>query len=430
MTFQIRGPQEWSMTRDSEGHRQYKLVTFVESNDYNDGPTTALLTPGLPLPGAPWFIGNDIDIWAWCRWDANVTPAVTNEPNRHFRIEQMFGTKPLPKDQQRPDSIGTPIENPLLESPKVSGSYIKVSEETSIDRFGQFLFNSAWELFRGPQVEFDVTRSTIKVEQNFATMNFPLNEAMMNCVNDAPLWGYPARVIKLSGISWDRKFHGYNFVYYTRTLEFEINRNGWDRVLLDEATKVLNGKWTTDGLWQLVNINGSAPNSANPTHFKRAKDRDGNYCTMVLNGRGLPASTVVVTPNDVANLGALFISIVSSNTGSALTNAAKWLQMSRVGLESAWNGALEYPVGSLAFYDNQFYIALQVNTNIPPNINDLIWRKLTNGITDKGSYSASTTYSLGDRVQYPLSNPTGIGQRYVSKYPGANFLALSVPLIF
>ncbi len=429
MTTTIRGVKEWSMSRDDEGHREYKMQTLVQSTSASDGPAYAITTPGLPLVGSPWILGNDVDLWAWCRWSTEVTPVITGEPNYFWLVEQTFSTKPLPRDQQRPND--TPIENPLMEPPKISGSYIKVSEEATHDRFGYPIVSSSWEMLRGPQVEFDVTRSTVKIEQNFATLNFLLNEAYLNCVNDSPLWLQPARCIKLSGISWERKFHGQGLMYYSRTLDFEINRNGWDRTLLDEGTKVLHGHWDkTTGAWVLDNINGEAPNPANPTHFIRFKDKNGENTSVVLNGRGLPSSSMILSPTNLDVVGKLYISITNSNIGNALTNETNWLQQSRLGLESQWLTTRTYPKGSLAFTSGSFYIALQENTNQIPAFAPSYWQLLPDGVTDRGDYSASKTYSVGHRVTYPFPQPTAVGSVFVSKYPSVNFLNLTVPVIY
>lgn len=273
------------MSRDSEGHRTYKLTCMVECDSKNDGPFTAIQAPGLPAIGSTWAFGNDIDLWAYCLPDMEVTQVHKAGPNKFFLIQYTFSTKP--PDRQRCQD--TQIQDPLLEPPGLSGNFVKYTEEATHDRFGLPIINSAFEQIRGPQVEFDANRMQIKIEMNVWPLNLPLIASMMDTVNKYPLWGLPPRTIKLSNAPWTRKFKGVCQEYFTRTLEFDINLRTFDRTLLDEATKVLNGHWhPVTGEWILDNINGKPPNPSNPKHFIRLTDRQGNPVKGVLDGFGEP----------------------------------------------------------------------------------------------------------------------------------------------
>ena len=85
--------------------------------------------------------------------------------------------------------------------------------------------------------------------------------------------------------------------YRGACVEFDILYETFDRDLLDEGTKVLNGHWANpDGStgtgalsqWHLDSINGAAPDRFNPSHFIRYKDRNGENTRCLLNGRGTP----------------------------------------------------------------------------------------------------------------------------------------------
>ena len=283
------GQRTWSMTRDSDGHRTYKVKHLVESAT-TDGPFNVLATAGLFLPGAAWSFDDDFDIWAFCRPDAVVNPINEKEPNKWWEVEQTFSTKPLNR------CTDTPIEDPLLEPPKVSGSFVKFTTAATHDRFGEPIVNSAHEQFRGPAVEFDDNRPTVKIEMNLAFLDLSLISSMVDTVNDSTLWGLTSRKIKLSNVSWERKVYGECSYYYTLMLEFEINFDTFDRDLLDEGTKVLRGHWSnTTGFWVLDNIAGEEPNSSNPGHFIRFKDRNNENARVILNGSGVPAGVGVGT---------------------------------------------------------------------------------------------------------------------------------------
>jgi hypothetical protein len=276
--------QSWMpMTRDAEGHREYKLVSRIVGA-VTDGPFTALQTPGLFLPGAPWSFGSESDPWAFCRPDATVSPLAGKEPNTEFEVEQTFSTKPIRKCQDET------FQDPLLEPAEISGSFVKYSEEATHNRFGALILNSSYEQMRGPQVEFDRNRPTIRIKQNVASpyLAYVLPARMIDTVNMFPIWGLPVRCVKLSGVSWTRKFHGLCYLYYERVLEFDINYETFDRVILDEGTKVLNGHWNA-GRWVLDNVDGSSPSRWQPSHFIRFTDPQGNPCRVILNGAGMPS---------------------------------------------------------------------------------------------------------------------------------------------
>lgn len=282
------GPRTWSMTRDSDGHREYKIKYMVEG-EATDGPANALQTPGLPVPGSIWSVDSDLDIWAWCSLVATVTPMYVNEPNTLFEIEFTFDTR------QSRRCVDAQVLDPILEPQKISGTFIKYTEEVTRDVFGLPVLNSAFEPLRGPQVEFDQNRPSVRIEQNVATLGLSLFSSMVDTVNALPLWGLPPRHIKLSNVSWERKYFGLCHAYYTRVFDFDIDYRTFDRVVLDEGTKALNGRWSpTTGLWELLPIppavvtTNTNPDPYNPAHYSKYRDRTGEPGKCILNGFGIP----------------------------------------------------------------------------------------------------------------------------------------------
>jgi hypothetical protein len=262
----VPGQRSWSVSRDSEGYRTYKIVHRVAC-DEGDGPNTALTAVGLPVPGQIWDFDNDYDPNAWCTPESSATPVVTNEPNMYFDVEHNFTSKPLGRDATKDRA------DPLSEPPKISISFSKTTEEASHDRFGRMITNSAWEQMRGKHVEFDTGHIIVKIEQNLATVDLPSHAAAYQTVNMVTLWGMPPRTVKLSNSSIEESYYtpttttttttpfgatttsqftttttaqptiASQVKYYHRNLEFEVNVKGWDRDLLDEGTKVLWGRW-------------------------------------------------------------------------------------------------------------------------------------------------------------------------------------------
>ena len=296
------GPITKALTRDTEGHRDYSVEHIVITTDPLDGPEIVLGASGLPVIGSLWNFGNDLDVWAFCYPDMKVTVYKKKEGDStiYWKVAQKFSTRPLNRCQDET------IEDPLLQDQVISGSFVKYTQEVSKDRFGDVIKTSSHEFLHGPQVEFDFNRAAVRIEQNVATLELALITSMMDTVNDAMLWGLGARKIKLSEVSWERKWYGTCNIYYTRVFDFDIDFNTFDRFVLDEGTKVLHGQWVDQGVgqephWGLINIGDDPPDKDNPQHFDRYKDRNGENTRVVLDGKGMPANSItqIGTSDDV-----------------------------------------------------------------------------------------------------------------------------------
>lgn len=291
----VGGPgaiRSWTGERGDDMHRTFKVKQLVKA-DFTDGPKTVMDCPDLPTIGDTWAFYDDEDVWAFCWPTRTVTPFMAKEgdPGRDWEVESTFSTKPIPNKRCGDQSI----EDPLLEPQKYSGSFVKYVKEAVTDMFGDLILTSSHEQVRGPQVEFDANRPTVKIEQNVPSLELELFSQMVDTVNDAPLWGLNARCVKLSNVSWERLFYGDCYYYYKRVLDFDISFNTFDRCILDEGTMVLNGEWSKeDDSWVVMPfvIGGPNPDPSNPLHFIQFPDRMGNTGSrVILNGAGLPAYT-------------------------------------------------------------------------------------------------------------------------------------------
>jgi hypothetical protein len=310
MTIQNLGPCDWWATRDEEGYREYHIVFKVQSTDpyrwtgaayAGDGPEAISGASGLPAIGDPWVYGNDSDVWAVCQPNLNIRPFGQKEGEAIavWKIEFTFSNKSW--------CATNTFDNPLLEPQKVRGSSARYTIEAFKDRYGNPIMTSSHEPIRGPQVEFDGGRDQVVIEQNVSTLELGLCTSMRNKVNDDVLWGIAARRIKLSDFAWEELWYGTCTYYYKRTFTFDIRNNSddlWDRDLLDEGTKVLSGQWV-NGVWTLRNIGGSTPDKNNPKHFIRYKDVNDENVRVILDGKGMPADSVVSlgTGTNVAGTG-------------------------------------------------------------------------------------------------------------------------------
>lgn len=278
------GRRVWGAERDDEGHRDYELITQVRADTPNDGPATVMNTSGLPAVGSYWRFGTDIDIWAFC-WPAmSVRPYKDEEPNVFWSVKQKFSTRPRNRCQD------TTVEDPLLEPPRIGGSFVKMLREAAFDRFGNMIVSSSKELYRGPEAEFDELYPTVWVEINELTLDLPVVASVSRKpVNDAPMWGMGPRSVKLDQATWERKIYGRCNFYYTKRFEFSVSFDTWDRDLLDHGTKVLKGSWQPPGSSSAVWTIDPGTDPDDPTHYKAATDYDGNILkTTLLDGTGKP----------------------------------------------------------------------------------------------------------------------------------------------
>lgn len=298
MTFAIAGRVGWEGDRDEDGYRTYKLVHLLVSDVPTDGPAEALRTPGLPLPGALWQVGTDVDVWVYCRPNALMQPFYdAKEPGVWWTIEQTFSNKPPPKGQRCQDQE---IEDPLLEPPKISGGFQRDKEEATRDRYGLPINNSSHEQIRGPQNEWDASRPKIRVQMNlpFSEEYLALLSALQDCVNESPMWGYGPRMVKLSGSDWTEQLFGLCYFYLQVTFDFEINWKTWDRYILDEGTKCLRGDWDRDpdspDFTKYVVAKRPPPDddqdldASDPKNFIRHLDWNGQATRVILDGNGRP----------------------------------------------------------------------------------------------------------------------------------------------
>lgn len=321
-----------SLEVDDIGHREYTVEWRVQADSKYDLPLTILRTPGLPYVGSLWQFGNDDDPWAWCRPNASVKMAVSESNEQYWDVTQKFSTKPIWR------CMDFPIENPLLEPPKISGSFVREREQASYDRFGNRLFNSAYEPLNGPNVEFDKYSATVRIEFNVLNLDRDIDSYAVNKLNATSWWGLPRRSIKICNIPFSKEHWGVCTFYYRKTYEFEIRLKlvadtpfhtfspsdtdtldilgipyqvvgDWDRDLMDEGSKVLKGRWWPDGHWhdEPINTKGDPPNPADPGHFIRFRDPYGELGRVLLDGGGRPARVPLGTDSMIDEIGNLHI---------------------------------------------------------------------------------------------------------------------------
>ena len=272
--------------QDKEGQRTYDVDWLVQSL-VSDGPVDIMFASGLSVIGTPFTLGNTNDPWAFCTPELKVSRFDSpNEPGIFWRVGQRFSTVPLRRCQS------SSIENPLNEPYKISGSFVKYTKEATLDKNGKPIRNSAFEVIRGKSVERDFNRPTVSIERNVLLNPLTTYAALVDHVNDSTLWGLSARKVKLSNVSWTRKLYGVCTFYYTVKYDFDIDWNTFDRVVIDEGTRVLQGHSPGSSLPELDpderNPLTNKKYSETPEAFEAYKDVNGNNAKVILDGKGRP----------------------------------------------------------------------------------------------------------------------------------------------
>jgi hypothetical protein len=288
MTATVLGRHNWEMNRTREGNREYTLTCLVES-DYDDGPAQVMQAVGLPTIGTYWSFGNDADFWAFCTPDLQISYYNRNEGERHkyWTTTQVFSTRPIQRCQD------SSIEDPLMEPPKISGSFNNVQKEIKEDRNGSQIKSSSHEQITG--IMKDDARPSVIIEWNSASLDLDWIASAINTLNDGRMWGLAARKIKLSNVSWSRQLYGLCNFYYTKRLEFEVRFDGFDSDaigdrIMDTGFRCLRGKWVESGTagvpptWEQE----TGLDETNPDHYIRVKDcwEDPAPMRVPLDGHG------------------------------------------------------------------------------------------------------------------------------------------------
>ena len=237
MTSSIIGLHKWGpLEVNDEGHRAYQMTTKIKCTTSDDGPSVVHNTAGLPAVGSTWNIGNDNDSYAYCTPYARVYNMQEGDGERalYWFVDQKFTTRPMTRCNT------AQIDNPLSEPAQIRGGFAAYREEAIYDNTGALLLMSSLERMKGPEVEIEKGRPIVVCSFNVAALPLTTFSPMMDtgAVNDATLWGCAARTVRLSEVTWERYLYGICTYYYRVNYSFEIKWDGWNRLIIDQGTKV------------------------------------------------------------------------------------------------------------------------------------------------------------------------------------------------
>lgn len=334
MALSVGGPIVTGYSVDDDGYRDYTVKFKVKATNA-EGPYAVSTAAGLPAAGTSWSMrmanptsypaaAIDIDPFAVCKKRVSVKcmaegdahkPASATFDGVWWEVTKYYSTKPTGRCAEES------ADDPLSQADRITVTTVKRTEEGLRDYLDRPITNSAHQLLRGPQNEWDVSDFQVTIEQNVADPQLEMLSTMRDTVNAVEMWGFPRRTIKLDDFNGQRKFYskqvpdevgtGVTYdncaTYWTRRLTFSIRFRyvdgpyygtgsppgefeTWDRYVLDEATKVLRGEWDTESTsptfkqWVLKDN----PDKDNPRDFIRAVDFYGNPTTLILDGEGRP----------------------------------------------------------------------------------------------------------------------------------------------
>lgn len=300
---------------DENGYRTYPISFLVQVLP-GESLAAALTAVGLPLPGSPWFIGLDVDMWVWFRPNGTATIHQEREgdPAIYYLVEMEASNRPGGSSKCHEQQV----EDPLMEPMKWRvNSRSGDKEEATVDRFGDLITTPLGEQIRGRAVEWDELHDTVTIEQNWPLHELEVVSPMKNTVNDLSLWNLPARCIRLAEYHVEPVYWGQCYVYFKRRFVFEVFAkkeiddegvptgnliSGWDRDILGEGTKVLRGRWDMDEASETfghyivaADIDIEDPDSWTADQVIKYQDPYGNQARCIYSDthRGLPVSTTV-----------------------------------------------------------------------------------------------------------------------------------------
>lgn len=249
MTTTIRGVSVEGRTGslDLKGNRSYTVTYRVQADDKNDGASTVLLTPGLPIRGQPFSVGNSFDFGAFAN-KLTARQAAGSPTEWEVDVEYTSELDKQPDEEEE--------ENPLLRPSELSISF--VTERVIIPgRFndpavpnigGQLelgIVNSAGELF-DPQPEMEVSRPVLTITKNLPVpLDLKFHMELADAVNRDAFLGAEPRQLRMLAPQCQRQYeNGVLFWRVTYQMAFKFEK--WDIQLLNHGNYYLTGGVVTD----------------------------------------------------------------------------------------------------------------------------------------------------------------------------------------
>jgi len=229
---EIKGARSGSI--DAQWHRTYKRAwRVVTEHPLDIGPLGARLA--IPIFfGQYYTLYNgltlvEFDEFAFAlKIDAVIDPGCNDDCSWIVTVE--YG----PYD---PTQFG---ENPLNHPLKITWGENRFETPLIQDIAGLPVVNSAGDYFDPPPM-IDDSRPTLRIVRNEPTYDPGYAALWKDSLNANPFFGYPPLTVKSSTPLGELEFNPVCGFYYVVTYQFEINLNGWQKLILDQGTRQIVG---------------------------------------------------------------------------------------------------------------------------------------------------------------------------------------------
>jgi hypothetical protein len=221
-----------------ENKREYTRTFSVITDSPNTGPAIVRTAAGIPVRGDYYTTGTEFDLLAYA---LNIESSCISADGLQWIVNVDYGF--IDNDGET---------NPLSEPSTESWSFQQFTRATDQDVNGNAIVNSAGDPF-AQAVQVDDSRPVLSVTRNQATFNAPLAYLYKDKTNRDPFRGAPAGTVKVMDISGQQQ-HDQTFgTYWQVKVEVQFNIEGWDKVLLDQGFRELDG---TSGELKPITNNG------------------------------------------------------------------------------------------------------------------------------------------------------------------------------
>lgn len=173
----------------------------------------------------------------------SVSVDATDDPCR-WSVEAVWSSQEPPR-----------TESPLDEPIEIDGGSAQYERPFDKDRDGAAIVNSAKDSY-DPPVMGDDSRHVFRVTRNEPTFPIAMLDEYRDTTNDALWFGFAAGTAKMATIRYQRLWHRACGYYWRCTYEFNVAREGWAKVVLDQGFYTL-----TAGTRKQVLIDGQPPSS-------------------------------------------------------------------------------------------------------------------------------------------------------------------------
>lgn len=233
---------------DSESDESASDTYLIQAAHRNISRFVIQAWPGLPQVGDLYIVGQDVIQSLRCsrrrlrrRDDSDVIWEMECEySSKQKEKEEEEEEEPLDKKPEIDidfETYQTVAEGALILDESTDAD--ETADTSSIPFFGRALVNTAGEPF-DPQPEMDQVRPVMTITYNEAFLNIPLLMFYANTVNKTNWLGCPPRSWKMGGPRI-RRVQEAQHRYWSVSLTFTFNSQGWDLQILNQGTYYLDG---------------------------------------------------------------------------------------------------------------------------------------------------------------------------------------------